>query len=441
MSRRTLTLALTLASLLTPPALAQGVKSTYSGPKVEITFWNGQSGDNRKYIDDLVKKYNASHANVNVRLTTPPGDTIAQQLPSLVAAGRAPDVTSLIETMTIPNGLRGVIEPLTPAMLKQGGIDQGRFYKSLWAGATYGGKSYGVPVYNVAFAMYYNKDLLKRMGVTTVPATSGEFLKAAQACTTDKAGKHPTEAGFDARNLQTWGVGIPGSFNGGVLAYVATLQNGGNSVDASNNPTFTNAQARAGFQSILDLVSRHHVSPANMTEDSQEAAFRAGKQCFSMTGTWIMVNYQGQKNLNFGVAPLPQLGSKNRSSWGGSGYLVLPKQRGNYDPNKRAAALDFINWFTLPENNLYFNQGGTLPTMPAVAADKSYDGTPLQELFRGLQDVHIEAGFPWVDQVRSAWDNAWDAALSGKKDVQAALKDGEVEATKTVQQARQNFTK
>jgi len=437
--QRTL-LTLTLA-LVAAPGLAQGTyKSSYTGPKVEITFWNGQSGDNRKYIDELVKRYNASHPNVSVRLTTPPGDTIAQQLPALVAAGRAPDVTSLIETMTIPNGLRGVIEEFNPATLKQGNIDRSRFYPALWNGATYGGKSYGVPVYNVAFAMFYNKDLLKKAGIARAPRTRDEFLKAAQACTADKSGKKPGQAGFDPKNLQTWGIGIPNGFFGATMAYTVLLQNGGNSVtDKTYDARFDTPEAAQAFGLVSDLVKKYNVSPANMTEDSQQAAFRSGKQCFSITGTWVMVNYQGQKGLNFGVAPVPQLGGKNKIAWGGSGYLVLPKQRANYDPNKRAAALDFINWFTLPANNLYFNQGGTMPTMPAVARDKSYDNTPFAELFAGLGDVQIEAGFPWVDQVRGAWINAWDNALSGKKPIQVALRDGESEASKLVEQAKKNF--
>lgn len=91
MKKAPLTFALALGASFGLFALAQtGYRSSYTGPRVEITFWNGQSGDNRKYIDELVKRYNASHPNVSVRVTTPPGDTIAQQLPALVAGAARP---------------------------------------------------------------------------------------------------------------------------------------------------------------------------------------------------------------------------------------------------------------------------------------------------------------------------------------------------------------
>lgn len=438
--KRTAWMTVALAALGTSAFAQGGYQPSYSGPKVELTFWNGQDGDNRVYVEELVKKYNAQSKNVVVKMTTQPQNTIAQQLPALVAGGRAPDLTSFIETVTIQNGVRGVIEELTPSVLASAKLDKARFYPSLWDGAVYQGKVYGIPVYNVAFAMFYNKDLMQKMGVAKVPETRDEFLKAAQQCTTDKSGKKPGEAGFNPASLNTWGVGVQSGFYGATLTYSLALQNGGNTVNDQYAPNFTSPEVQEAVQFATDLVKKHHVSPANLTYDGELAGFRAGKQCFSIVGSWLSVNYAGQKNLKFGVAPLPQLGGKSRSFWGGSGYMVLPKQRANYDKNKRAAALDFTNFFTAPENNAYFAaKGGTLPTGPGAAQDKAFDASPFRALFSSLKDVHIEAGFPWVDQVRGAYITAWDAALSGKKPIPAALKDGQAEADKLVQQAQKNL--
>lgn len=425
----------TLASFL---ALGSA-SAQYNGPKVTITYLHGYSGPDRPGMEALVKKFNETHPNIVVRAINQPWATTWQQLGPLVAAGRGPDVVVVNEDVVTGFIARGALEELTPAMLASAKIDKSKFYTPLWNTASYQGKDYGVPVMNVAQAMYYNEDLMAKMGVTKVPQNREEFLAAAKACTTDKAGKKPGEAGFDKGNLATWGAGVPNGWMGGTLSYSVLRQNGANLVDKDLNAAFNTPAAVEAVQFLVDLPNKYFVAPANATEQSEIAAFRQGKTCFNFNGVWMLTQYKGQQGLNFGVAPLPRLGTKQDAAWGGSGHLALPKQRAGYDKNKRQAALEFMRWMTEAPQVLTWTKYGALPSQKVVADDKSFDGEIIAGLFGGLGNVYATSGYPWVQQVRGAWDQAFEAAILGKKTVKKALDDGVAEANKNIAEARQNL--
>ena len=80
-----------------------------------------------------------------------------------------------------------------------------------------------------------------------------------------------------------------------------------------------------------------------------------------------------------------------------------------------------------------------MPTSQAITKDKSFDNNPVSDLFDSLTTVYSTSGYPWVSQVRGSWDAAVEAAILGKKSVKQALADGQTEANKQIQQARQSI--
>ncbi|MFC4453824.1 ABC transporter substrate-binding protein [Deinococcus sonorensis] len=434
--RRSTTLMLLGAALLLPSASA-----AYSGPKVTISYLHGFTGPDRPVMEGLIKQFNSTHPNIEVKAQAQPWGTTWQQLPSLVASGRSPDVVVINEDQITGFVARGAVSPLTPAELKSAGIDQSRFYGPLFKTADYKGKSYGVPISSVAYVMFYNKDLMKKAGLdpNKPPRTREEFLKAAQACTVDKNGKKAGQDGFDAKNLDTWGVSLYNNWVGSRLAYAAILQNGGSLVDKDENAAFNSPQAASAVQFLVDLVSKYNVARPNSTEEAELAAFSQGKVCMFPSGQWYNDRFEQQK-MNYGVAFLPQIGgTKQDAAWGGSSHLTLPKQRAGYDANKRAAALEFINWMTQPAQNLTWTSTGSLPTQAAVASNKKLADQKISGIFSKLSSIYAVSGFPWSGQVLSPFDNAWENAYLGKKPVQQALNDGVSEANKQIGQARKSL--
>jgi multiple sugar transport system substrate-binding protein len=435
--RTTLLALLALGTVSTPTASAQ----TYTGPAVTLTFLHGFTGPDRPVMEALVKKFNDTHPNIQVRATAQPWGTTWQQLPSLVASGRAQDVVVINEDQITGFVARGAVSPLSAAELKAAGLDKARFFGPLFQTADYQGQSYGVPVSSVAYAMFYNKDLMKKVGLdpNKPPRTRAEFLRAAQLCTVDKSGKNATQAGFDAKNLDTWGVSLYNNWVGARAAYAAILQNGGTMVDKNQNAAFNSPQAVSAVQFLVDLVQKQKVARPNSTEEAELAAFSQGKVCMFPSGQWYLDRFETQK-MNFGVTFMPRIGGTVRdAAWGGSSHLTLPKQRAGYDANKRKAALVFMSWLSQPAQNLTWTATGSLPTQKAVASNAKFETAAISGIFDRLDSVYATSGFPWVGQVMGPFDQAWEAAYLGKKTVQKALSDGVAESNKQIAQARKNF--
>ncbi|WP_221089779.1 ABC transporter substrate-binding protein [Deinococcus aquaedulcis] len=424
--------SLSLALLLAGTATAQ---------KVSLTYLHGFTGPDRPVMEALIKKFNDTHPNIEVRGQAQPWGTTWQQLPALVASGRAPDVVVINEDQITGFIARGALTPLTAPEMKTAGLDKNKFFGPLFKTADYKGQSYGVPISSVAYVMFYNKDLMRKVGLdpNKPPRTRAEFLRAAQLCTVDKSGKNATQAGFDPKNLDTWGVSLYNNWVGARAAYAAILQNGGAMTDRNQNAAFNSPQAVSAVQFLVDLVQKHGVARPNATEEAELAAFSQGKVCMFPSGQWYLDRFESQK-MNFGVTFMPRVGGSVRdAAWGGSSHLTLPRQPASYSAAKRRAALEFMAWMAQPEQNLAWTATGSLPTQAAVAGNPRFETAAISGIFDRLNNVYATSGFPWVGQVMGPFDAAWEAAYLGKKPVAKALNDGVAEANKQIEQARKNF--
>lgn len=404
--------------------------------QIELSYWHGFTGPDLPVMEGLIADFNASHPGIEVTAEPIPWGNLWQQLEPAVAAGRAPDVVAVNEDVITGFILRGALAEMTPEMLASAGVEAERFFGPLWETGIVDGTVYGVPIHSVMLVMYYNKDLFEAAGLdpNDPPSNREEFLAAARAITVDGAGRSPGDEGFDPSNLERWGAGIPTPWMGGTIAYAVAAQNGVTFVegaDADYQPNFDSEAAAEAIQFLVDIAGVHGVGPADATEGSEIDAFRQGRAAMNFNGVWMLGQYQGQPDLNFGVAPFPRLGTERDATWGGSSHLALPRQR-NADPAEQEAAMAFISWMTQAEQNLTWTSAGGVPTQPAVADSAEYAENPMSALADAFDTTYVLTGFPFLAQFRGAWDAAFEAALRGAKPVEQALADGVSEAQQRI---------
>ena len=65
-------------------------------------------------MEGLIKKYNDTHPNIEVKVQAQPWGTTWQQLPALVASGKSPDLVVINEDQITGFVARGAVSPLTP---------------------------------------------------------------------------------------------------------------------------------------------------------------------------------------------------------------------------------------------------------------------------------------------------------------------------------------
>jgi multiple sugar transport system substrate-binding protein len=408
--------------------------SGYAGPKVTLTYAHGFTGPDGPIMQVLVNTFNQTHANIAVEASAVPwGDTFST-LAERVAAGQAPDLVAVTEDQIGFFMASGALQDLTDDAQKLG-LKESEFFPNFVSVTKWKDRLYGFPFSSAAFVMYYNKKLLTAAGVTGVPQTNNDFLAAAKACTTDAAGKHPGDAGFDATKTAQWGLVAPIPWVGGTLGYGLLRGAGGDFVDGDLNAAFNSPAGQKAAQYLLDLSKVHQVSPPAPTEEVEVGTFQSAKSCFDITGVWKLTDYKNALKDDLGVAFAPEMTGK-QAAWGAAVFMTLPKQKDGYDPNKRAAALEFSKWMAGHDAVLSWTQSGALPVRPDVASDPSYASNVMAPVAASLDKIYIPAGWPWVGAVRTSWDASLERIMQQKQPVDQSLNDGVKEANDNIVQQR-----
>jgi multiple sugar transport system substrate-binding protein len=132
---------------------------------VQITMWSNWPDEPAKkdWVAARVREFEATNKQCAVKLSFIPKADIYTQAKSAVRTGQAPDVFYLEPDQ--PEFLAGgFLEPL------DGHVDLAKFEDWAKPAWTYKGKVYGLPVEAYTVELYYNKDLVKKVGVEVPPS-------------------------------------------------------------------------------------------------------------------------------------------------------------------------------------------------------------------------------------------------------------------------------
>ena len=165
---------------LTGLALAGSEKAKVQGEKkIKLVFSNWASAEKatRDTINAVIKKFEELHPNVTIENLGIPFDQVREQLITMAAGGNAPDVMQLngnwpfeLGSMGALIDLKQIAEPEYLADNWEGGLEVG----------TYKGKLYAVPYAITPHGFWYNKDLMKKAGIESVPKTMDELMVACE---------------------------------------------------------------------------------------------------------------------------------------------------------------------------------------------------------------------------------------------------------------------
>lgn len=246
---------------------------------------------------------------------------------------------------------------------------------------------YGYPMSIETYALYYNKDLLKKEGLE-VPKTWDELFADAKKFNDDASvqGKH---YGFmmDVGNYY-----FMHSFLAGYGGYVFG-KDGTDPKDLglSGDP----AQKTADF-----VKKMHDVLPmkqASITADVMSSLFNTNKLMFTVSGPWDIKNHTDAK-VNFGVAPMPKLdnGKVPQTFSGVKGMFVSA-----YTKYPKAATL--YAEFATNDKNLTsrFKSDQQLPVATALLDSSEIKSNPIYSAF--LEQATHSTPMPNIPQMQSVW--------------------------------------
>lgn len=394
----------------------------YTGPKVDLKLWNGFTGGDGDIFKKLVEQFNSEHQNIAVSVTTYEWQDYYSKLPGAVTSGNGPDIAVMHMDQLATFAARGVIMELDDVS-KALELSEGDFAPTVWKGGIYHDKRYGIPLDMHPLGFYYNKGVMQKAGLdpNKPPTTKDEYTAALTEL------KKSGVQGFWVSPFQ---------FTGGMTFYSLLHQWGGTLFDGEvAKATFNSDPAVEACTWLVDMI-KQGFSPANVGQDADYLALKSGKNAFNWNGIWQINDLKKSPQVQWGVAPLPQIGSQ-QAAWANSHNFTIVKQR-SADNNKVAGAKVFINW--LSQHSLDWAKGGQVPARKAVRDSADFKAlTEVNALAPELEYAAFPPAVPGLGEVITTFYNSFNEAALGKKPPKQALDDGVAKANKQLEDNRKKY--
>jgi multiple sugar transport system substrate-binding protein len=396
---------------------------SYNGPKVSLAFWNGFTGGDGPYMQELIDQFNSQEKNINVSMNTVEWEVYYQKVPAAVQSGKGPDLGIMHIDQLPTNAARGVVLALDDVAnaLK---LKESDFIPTVWQAGLYNGKRYGIPLDIHPLGLYYNKTTMEEGGLDPddPPQTNDDYMAALE---------------------QLKSKGIEGSwispflFSGGLTFQSLIYQFGGQLYnDDATEATFNSQAGVDALNWMVNLVTEGY-SPKDVAQDAEYTAFTNGDNAFMWNGIWNINPLNDVKDLEWGAAPLPRIGSEN-GAWGGSHNFVIMNKRGQ-DPNKVAASKVFINWIS--EHSEEWAKAGQVPARNSVRDSRAFQSLKWQPVFaEEISYVNFTPPVPGIaDVYTGSLDPAINEAVLLKKEPQAALDEAASKANQLLKENKQKY--
>ena len=395
--------------------------------QVEVPFFFpvAVGGPITKIIDGMAADFEKENPGIKVKpiYTGTYQDSITKAL-TAVKSGEPPVMSILLSTDMFTRIDEDAIVPFDDQIK----TDDDRawlksFYPAFMENSQTGGKTWGIPFQRSTIVLYYNKELFRDAGLdpNRPPQNWKEQVEYAQKLTKRDA----------SGNVTQWGMQIPSSGFPYWLFQALAIQAGTNLMNAAGTETYYDRpEVIEGLTYWVDLVKKYKVHPEGIVEwGTTPKDFFEKKVAMMWTTTGNLTNVKNNAKFDFGVAMLPA-GKQRGSPTGGGNFYIFAKST----PAQRDAALKFIKWVTTPQRAA---QWGIDTGYVAVRGD-AWDTPVMKQYVAGFPAAAVARDqLPYAKAELSTHDNqrvtkalndGLQAALTGTKTPEAAMKDAQREA-------------
>src|SRR3954466_1630595 len=339
---------------------------------------------------------------VTIQREAVPGDSLIQKVLQQSSSKTLPDVLMLDNPDLQQIAATGALAPLD-----QFGLSADGYIKGVVDASTYQGKLYGLQPITNSIALFYNKDILSKAGITP-PKTWDELKTDAKKLTVGKQ----------------YGIAFsaPANYEGTWQFLPFMWSNGG---DEKNIAT---PQTAAALQLLVDLVKDGSASKSvlNWTQADVNDQFKAGNAAMMINGPWQFPVLNADKSLHYDVVPTPapKAGETVVSPLGGETWTV--PQTG--DKAREQAAAKIVQCLNSDENQLMLGKvRQTVPTKTSLQ-DQFVSQTPSMKAFsqvvKSARARTGELGADWPKAATKIY-TAEQAALTGQAAPDKALQQAQ----------------
>jgi multiple sugar transport system substrate-binding protein len=304
----------------------------------------------------LVKRFNELNRDVHVIMQRMPWATYYNKLFVANLGGRAPQVFVIHSDAVTRFNRAGFLRPMDdlakPGADAARGIDSTDFDPNVWSAVERGGQHMGVPLDIHTIGMFYNKTLFRKAGIVDAkgearpPRTQAEYVDALRRLTNHKEDAYGQAMTWLRTN-----------------AYTYVRQWGGDIMTPDGSSVILDhPEAARGMRFAVDLIEQGVILPPEKLSSGGGAilGFRQGKLGIVFEGIYYLPELRRQTDLDYGAAPVPQMGPKP-AAWAASHVMCV---RSDLDGVELDAAKRFVKF--LSDNSLDWADGGQIPVRKSL---------------------------------------------------------------------------
>jgi multiple sugar transport system substrate-binding protein len=355
-------------ALMVPFAAACSKSDDNSGSLAgtTLTYWASNQGtsleNDKSVLQPELDKFKAQ-TGITVNLEVIGWDNLLNRILAATTSGQGPDVLNIGNTWSASLQATGAFLPFDDATMTTIGSKSRFLTGSLAATGAPSKPPTAVPLYTMAYVLYYNKKMFADAGIAKAPTTWNELVAD---------GKRLTKPG-------QWGLAVEGAnvSENAHHAFTFGQQFGGDFFDSAGKPQFDSAGAVAGIKRYLDfmavdkIVNPSDAEYANNQSVTDFATSKAGMLLWQAADSTLKA--KGMTPDQYGVAPVPfedpspSGGRHVNSMVAGINLAVFANTK------HKAAALKFVQFMTSDTEQISLNKTyGSLPTVSGAYSDPAF---------------------------------------------------------------------
>jgi multiple sugar transport system substrate-binding protein len=278
-----------------------------------------------------------------------------------------------------------------------------RFIGPFLAPGEINGKVYGLPIAASARALYYNKDLLAKVGYPNGPKTWNDVIDASKKL------KAQGIAGFglQGKEIET-----------DVYFYYALWSYGGDVVGKDGKAAFNSpagVKAATLYKTLIDDGLTEPGVTGYSREDVQNL-FKQGRVAMVISAPFLSKQIKKEApNLKYGIDPIPM--GTTHATYAVTDSIVMFK-----NSKVKKSAWKFLDYLFTKEPRVQFTSTeGFLPTTKAEATDPAFNDPDTKAFIALLPSAHFAPTITGWEDTAKAVSDAMQSIYLGKAQPAAAL--------------------
>ncbi|MGH3881047.1 MAG: sugar ABC transporter substrate-binding protein [Actinophytocola sp.] len=383
----------------------QGEKVAQGKASGNITVWAmGTEGEQLSVLaDDFMKE----NPDAKVSVTAVPWDGAHSKISAAIAGQETPDITMLGTTWVGEFAKTGALDVVPPDFVKEDD-----FFPGAWETGIVDDTSYSVPWYVETRALFVNKAVAQKAGVTEAPKDWDALKQAAK----DMKAKGGAKQGLYLQPGQT------GAWQS-VMPFV--WQNGGDIWDGKEF-TLDSPEAVEAYEFYQSFYQEGLSTKDRLDDGEQEPKLLSGEIAAFVSGPWHigLLDELGGKD-KYEVWPMPSGPGDATSFIGGSNMSVFKSSK------NRDAAWKFVSYLMRPEVQVkWYETVKDLPAVQAAWEDETLSGDELLKIFGDqLEKAKAPPAIPTWEQIAAGVDTELEKVAKGTASAADAAKAMQAQAT------------